>query len=99
VFSRTLFASGFPFAVCCTVAILAAIEALHYLELRSESYWLVKKIFDVASVFETSICYMVVVKIDHDRAMFRFVGWFFVYPSKEGNFGDCSTWEVVGDFE
>jgi hypothetical protein len=99
VFSCTFSTSGFPFAVCCTMTILVAVEALHYLELRSESYWLIKEIVDVASVFETSVCYMVVVEIDYDRTMFCFAGWFFIFPSKEGNFGDSSTWEVIRDFE
>jgi hypothetical protein len=78
------------------MAVLAAVGALHYLELRSKSYWLVKKVVDVASVCKTSVCYMVVVEIDHNRAMFR---WFFVFASKKGDFGDSYAWEAIGGLE
>ena len=99
MFSCTLSASGFPFAVCSAVAVLTAVEALHYLELWSESYWLVEMIVDVTPVFETSVCYMVVVEVDYDRAMFRVAGSLFVLASQIRDFGDGSAREAIGDFE
>src|SRR5271169_4205253 len=88
MFPCTFPTSGFPFAVCSAMAVLAAIEALHYLELRSESFWLVIEVVDVAPVCDTSVCYMIVVKINHDRAVFRFAGGCFVFTSKKSDFRD-----------
>ena len=81
MFSCTFSASGFPFAVCGAMTVLIAVEALHYLELWSESYWLVEMIVDIAPVFEASVCYMVVFEVDYDRAMFRFARSLFVLVS------------------
>lgn len=82
VFSRTFSTSGFPFAICSAMTILAVIEALHYLVLWDKSFWLIVKIIDVISVCDTFVCCVIVVEIDHDRAMFRFDGRFFVFASK-----------------
>src|SRR5271168_1952208 len=68
--SCTFSASGFPFAVCSTMAVLAAAEALHYLELRDESLWLVVKIINVTPVCDTFVCCVVIFEIDHDRTVF-----------------------------
>ena len=81
MFPCTFSTSGFPFAVCGAMTVLAAVEALHYLELRSESYSLVKMIVDITPVFEASVCYMVVVEVDYDRAMFCFARSLFVLAS------------------
>jgi hypothetical protein len=97
--SRTISASGFSFAVCGTVAVLTAVEALHYLELWDESLWLVVKIVDVTSISNTFVCCMIVVEVDHYRTVFHFDGGFFVFASEKGNFGDGSAWKVVGGFE
>ena len=57
------------------------------------------KIVDVASVYDTFVCCVIVVEIDHDRAMLRFDGGFFVFASKKDNFRDGSAWKIVGGFE
>ena len=92
VISRTFSASGFLFAVCGAVAVLAAVEALHYLKLRVESFWHIVKIVDVAPVCDTFVCCVDIVQIDHNGAMFCFAGGFFVFAS-EGNFGDGSVFK------
>ena len=60
--SRTFFASGFPFAICGAMTILTAVVALHYLELRDESFWLIVKIIDVASICDTFVCCVMLLK-------------------------------------
>ena len=81
------------------MAVFAAVEALHYLELRSESYRLVEMIVDVTPICETSVCHVRVVEVDYNRAMFRFAGSLFVLASQIRDFGDGSAREAVGDFE
>ena len=97
--SRAFSASGFSFAICGTMAILATVEALHYLELWDKTFWLIMKIVDIASICDTFICCVIVFEIDHYRAMFRFGGGFFIFTSKKGDFRDGSVWEIVGGFE
>jgi hypothetical protein len=57
------------------MAILAGVEALHYLELRDESYWVIVKVIDVASVCDTFVCYV--------NVPGAFAGGFFVVASKK----------------
>ncbi len=98
MFSCTFSISGFSFAVFSTIAIPTAVEVLH-LELRNKSLCTIVKIVDIAPVCDTFVCYMNVLQIDHDRAMFCFTGEFFVFVLKKSDFGDDSTSEVVDDFE
>ena len=81
------------------MTVLAAVEALHYLELWDKSFWLIVKIVDVASISNTFVCCVIFVEIDHYGAVFRFGGGVFVFASKKGNFRDGSAWEIVGSFE
>ena len=81
VLSCTLSTSRIPFAVRSAMAVFTTVEALHYLELRSESYWLVEMIVDVTPICETSVCHVRVVEVDYNRAMFRFAGSLFVLAS------------------
>ena len=75
-----IFHTYVPFAVCSMMAIFAAIETLHDLKLWSESSWLVKKVV-IAPVCEAYVCYVVVIEVDYDRAMFRFARSYFVFVS------------------
>ena len=99
MFSCTFSTSGVSFAVGSTVAILAAVEALDYLELQDESFWLVVKVVDVAPICDAFVCCVDVVQIDYDGAVFCFGGGFFIFASKRSDFGDGSAWEIVSGFK
>ena len=99
MFSCTFSTPGVSFAIGSTVAILAAVEALHYLELRDESFWLVVEVVDVAPICDTFVCCVDVVQIDYDGAVFCFGGGFFIFASKRSDFGDGSAWEIVSGFK
>jgi hypothetical protein len=99
VVSRTFSTSGFSFASYSPITVFAAVEALHYLELWEESFWLIIDVVDVASICDAFICCVVVVEIDHNRVVFRFDGGFFVFVSKKIDFGDGSAREAIGGFE
>ena len=70
------------------MTIFATVEALHYLELWDKSFWLIINVVDIAFICDTFVCCVIVVEIDHNRAMFCFDGEFFVFVSKKSDFGD-----------
>ena len=71
--SRAFSASGFSFAICDTMIILATVEALHYLELWDKMFWLIMKIIDIASICDIFVCCVAVVEIDHYRMIICFL--------------------------
>jgi len=91
MFSRTFPASGYSFGICDTMIILTTSEALHYLGLWNKSLLLVVEIIDIASISNTIVCCVIVVEINHYRAMFCFGGGLFVFEIKEGNVRDGSV--------
>ena len=91
MFSRTFSASGFSFAVCGTMTIFIAVEALHYLELWDKTFWLIMKIIDIISICDIFVCCVIIVEIDHYRTMFLFDKEFFVFISKKDDFRNDFT--------
>ena len=73
MFSSAFPASGFPFAVYCTVAVLAAVIALRYLELWGEPLWHIVDVVDVAPVCDAFVCDVNFLQIHNDGAAFCFV--------------------------
>jgi len=57
------------------------------------------KIIDVAIVCNIFVCCVVVVQINHDGAMLRFIGGFFVFATERSGFGDGSVLKVVGSLQ